>query len=128
MIPSMDVASLAEHFRALDIETLTDDLEPYGRDETMDLFAAPQLVVRPRSTPDVVEVLRVASEEAIPVTPRGGGTGKAGGCIPVRGGIVLSLDRMNKIREIDVAKPFAGVEAGVVLWTQPEECARHGLL
>jgi glycolate oxidase len=84
--------------------------------------------VRPRSTPDVVEVLRVASEEAIPVTPRGGGTGKAGGCIPVRGGIVLSLDRMNKIREIDVANRFAVVEAGVVLWTLHEECARHGLL
>ena len=86
----MDAAAVAEHLRALGIECLTEDLEPYGRDETMDLFHAPELVVRPRSTPDVQEVLRLADREGIPVTPRGGGTGKAGGCIPVAGGIVLT--------------------------------------
>lgn len=124
----MNAAGVAEHLRALGIECLTEGLEPYGRDETMDLFAAPELVVRPRSTPEVQEVLRLADREGIAVTPRGGGTGKAGGCIPVAGGIVLSLERMNRIREIDAANRFAVVEPGVVLWALHEECRKLGLL
>jgi len=124
----VNVAAVAEHLRALGIECLADGLEPYGRDETMDLFAAPELVVRPRATPEVAEVLRLAEREAIPVTPRGGGTGKAGGCIPVAGGIVLSLERMNRIKEIDASNRFAVVEPGVVLWTLHEECRKQGLL
>jgi glycolate oxidase len=123
----VNVAAVAEHLRAVGIECLTEGLDPYGRDETMDLFAAPELVVRPRSTPEVQEVLRLAGREGIPVTPRGGGTGKAGGCIPVAGGIVLSLERMNRIREIDALNRFAVVEPGVVLWTLHEECRKHGL-
>ncbi|HEX5138906.1 MAG TPA: FAD-binding oxidoreductase [Planctomycetota bacterium] len=124
----MDAAAVAEHLRALGIECLTEDLDPYGRDETMDLFHAPELVVRPRSTPEVQEVLRLANREGIPVTPRGGGTGKAGGCIPVAGGIVLTLERMNRIKEIDASNRFAIVEPGVVLWTLHEECRKLGLL
>jgi len=124
----VDVAAIAEHLSALGIECLTAELEPYGRDETMDLFSAPELVVHPRSTPEVQEVLRLADREGIPVTPRGGGTGKAGGCIPVAGGIVLSMERMDRIREIDASNRFAVVEPGVILWTLHEECRKHGLL
>jgi len=123
----MDAAAIADHLRGLEIEVLTEGLEAYGRDETMDLFAAPGLVVRPRSTPEVAEVLRLAEREGIPVTPRGGGTGKAGGCIPIRGGIVLSLERMDRIREIDAQNRYAVVEPGVVLWTLHQACAREGL-
>ncbi|MHC4547694.1 MAG: FAD-binding oxidoreductase [Planctomycetota bacterium] len=119
---------IAEHLRALGIDVLTTDLAPYGRDETMDLFAAPGIVVRPRSTPEVQEVLRLALRENVPVTPRGGGTGKAGGCIPVGGGVVLSLERMDRIKEIDARNRYAVVEPGVVLWTLHEACAEHGLL
>jgi glycolate oxidase len=124
----VDAAAVAEHLGALGIECLSDAIEPYGRDETMDIFAAPELVVRPRSTAEVQEVLRLAHREGIPVTPRGGGTGKAGGCIPVAGGIVLSMERMSRIREIDAANRFAVVEPGVVLWTLHEECRKQGLL
>jgi len=123
----MDTAAIAEHLRALDIDVLTGDLARYGRDETMDLFSAPELVVRPRNTPEVSEVLRLANRENIPVTPRGGGTGKAGGCIPVRGGLVLSLERMDRIKEIDTLNRYAVVEPGVVLWTLHEACAAQGL-
>jgi glycolate oxidase len=125
--PGVDAHAVAEHLRALGIECLTEGLEPYGHDETMDLRGAPELVVRPRSTPEVQEVLRLANGDSIPVTPRGGGTGKAGGCIPVAGGIVLSLERMNRIREIDPGNRFAVVEPGVVLWTLHEECGKAGL-
>jgi len=122
------VEAIAEHLRALDIDVLTDGIEPYGRDETMNLFSAPGIVVRPRNTAEVAEVLQVAEREGIAVTPRGGGTGKAGACIPVQGGIVLSLERMNRIKEIDRKNRYAVVEPGVVLWTLHEECAKHDLL
>ena len=123
----MDLAAVAEHLQALDIEVLTENLGPYGRDETMDLFSPAGLVVRPKSTPEVAEILRVASREGIPVTPRGGGTGKAGGCIPVEGGLVLSVERMNRIREIDALDRYAVVEPGVILWNLHEEAAKHDL-
>ncbi|MHC4956327.1 MAG: FAD-binding oxidoreductase [Planctomycetota bacterium] len=124
----MDLAAVAEHLSALEIDVLTDDLDAFGRDETMDLFSAAGIVVRPRSTPEVQEVLRLASAESIPVTPRGGGTGKAGGCIPVEGGIVLSLEKMNRIKEIDANNRYAICEPGVILATLHEECGKHDLL
>jgi glycolate oxidase len=127
-VTESDLASIADDLAALDIDVLTDNLEGYGRDETMDLYAPPGIVVRPTSTPEVVEVLRLAAREKIPVTPRGGGTGKAGAAIPVEGGIVLSLERMDRIKEIDVANRYAVVEPGVVLQTLNEQCAEHGLL
>jgi len=118
---------IAEHFRALGIDVLTEEIEEYGHDETEDLYAAPGLVVRPASTPEVVEVLQLAVRENIPVTPRGGGTGRAGACIPVKGGIVLSLERMNRIKEIDALNRYVVLEPGVVLWTLHEELAGQDL-
>ncbi|MHC4938386.1 MAG: FAD-binding oxidoreductase [Planctomycetota bacterium] len=123
----MDLAAVAEHLQSLDIEVLTEDLEPYGRDETMDLYSPAGIVVRPRSTPEVQEILRLATREKIPVTPRGGGTGKAGGCIPVEGGIVLSVERMDRVKEIDPLDRYAVVEPGVILWNLHEEAAGHDL-
>ncbi len=123
----MNLAGVAEDLKALEIDVATDDLDRYGRDETMDLFARPGLVVRPRSTAEVQETLRLAERESIPVTPRGGGTGKAGGCIPVKGGIVLSLERMNRIKEIDELNRYAVVEPGVVLWDLHRACEAKGL-
>jgi len=123
----MDLAAVAEHLRALDIDVLTEDLEPYGHDETMNLHADAGIVVRPRSTPEIQEILRVASRESIPVTPRGGGTGKAGACIPTEGGIVLSVERMNRIKEIDANNRYAVVEPGVILHTLHEECEKQNL-
>jgi len=123
-----DLAGAAEHFRGLGIEVKDGDVSAYGRDETMDLFAAPGLVVLPASVPEVQEILRLAHAESIPVTTRGGGTGKAGGCIPVAGGIVLSTERMNRIKDIDTVNRYAVVEPGVVLWTLHEECEKQGLL
>src|SRR5207245_779385 len=73
----------------------------------------PDAVVRPRSAKSVSAVLRFASRHKIPVTPRGAGYGYVGGCVPVRGGIVLSLERMNRIKEINAADFVAVVEAGV---------------
>src|SRR5437016_3346668 len=78
-------------------------------------FAAhePEVVVFARSTKDVSKLLQFASREEIPVTARGGGFGYVGGCVPARGGIALSLMRMNRIREISVADAVAIVEPGM---------------
>src|SRR5437763_4138038 len=78
-------------------------------------FAAhqPDVVVFARSADDVSKLLRFASREKIPVTARGGGFGYVGGCVPVQGGVTLSLMRMNRIKEINFADAIAIVEPGV---------------
>jgi glycolate oxidase len=78
-------------------------------------FAAnpPEVVVFANTTDDVSKLLHFASRERIPVTPRGGGFGYVGGCVPAHGGIVLSLERMNHIKEINFADAVAIVEPGV---------------
>ncbi len=73
----------------------------------------PEAVALPRSTKSVSAILRFASRHKIPVTARGGGYGYVGGCVPVRGGIVLSLERMKKILEINAADFVAVVQPGV---------------
>jgi glycolate oxidase len=74
----------------------------------------PDAVALPRSTKSVATILRFANENKIPVTARGGGHGYVGGCVPVRGGIVLSLERMNRILEIN-AKDFVAVVQPAVI-------------
>jgi glycolate oxidase subunit GlcD len=78
-------------------------------------FAAhrPDAVALPRSAKSVATVLHFANQHKIPVTARGGGYGYVGGCVPVRGGIVLSLERMNRIKEINAADFVAVVQPGV---------------
>src|SRR6476659_9090894 len=73
----------------------------------------PEAVVFARSTADVSKLLQFASREKVPVTARGGGFGYVGGCVPVSGGIVLSLMRMNRVKEINFIDAVAIVEPGV---------------
>ena len=75
---------------------------------------APEVVVFAESTEQVSKLLRFASEKRIPVTARGAGYGYVGGCVPMRGGIALSLARMNRIKEINFADAIAIVEPGVI--------------
>ena len=74
----------------------------------------PEVVVFAESTDDVVAVMRLASARGLPVTARGAGVGYVGGCVPVRGGIALSLARLNRIREINLPDGVAVVEPGVI--------------
>src|SRR5450432_3785930 len=82
-------------------------------------FAAhqPDAVALPRSTKSVTAILRFANQNKIPVTARGGGYGYVGGCVPVRGGIVLSLERMKRVLEIN-AKDFVAVVQPAVITEQ----------
>src|SRR4026207_534388 len=73
----------------------------------------PEVVVFAKSTADISRLLQFASREKVPVTARGGGFGYVGGCVPARGGIALSLMRMNRIEEINFTDAVAIVEPGV---------------
>src|SRR5919199_1034238 len=77
----------------------------------------PDVVVFPTSTEQVAEVVKVCNELDVPFLPRGAGTSLAGGCLPVGGGVVISLARMKRILEVDCRNRFAVVEPGVInLW------------
>ena len=89
-------------------------IEPYTHDETPELTGWPDVVVKAASAEEVSAILKLANELRIPVTPRGGGQGLSGGAVPVCGGIVLSLERMNRILEIDHGNLMATVEPGVI--------------
>ena len=77
--------------------------------------AKSKAVVRPQSTQEVCSIARIAYDASIPMVPQGGNTGLVGGQIPVCGEIVLSLQRMNRIREIDTTTNLITCEAGVIL-------------
>lgn len=89
----------------------------YSHDEFPDtqIYQLPLTVVKPVSTQQVSAILKWANKEKVPVTPRGGGTGLCGGCIPAPGGIVLAMESMNNIIEIDGENRMAVVEPGVRL-------------
>ncbi len=89
-------------------------LEKYGRDETEDLLYKPTVVLRPRTAQEISSILKICNRENIPVTPRGAGTGLSGGALPIYGGVCLSMERFNKILEIDERNLQATVEPGVI--------------
>src|ERR1041385_3013549 len=87
----------------------------------------PEAVALPRNTEAVATILRFANQNKIPVTARGAGHGYVGGCVPVRGGIVLSLAQMDHIKEINAADFVAVVEPGVRTQRLQDEVEKKGL-
>ncbi|MBI4704180.1 MAG: FAD-binding protein [Deltaproteobacteria bacterium] len=87
----------------------------HAGDESEQEPVAPDVVVLAASAEDVVRTFAVAARHGVPVTPRAGGSGKSGGCVPVCGGIVLSCLGMKAVKEIDRAEGLAVVEPGIVL-------------
>ncbi|MFC2013642.1 FAD-binding oxidoreductase [Chloroflexota bacterium] len=105
-----------------------DERENYSRDEAPKLeLVLPEVMVKPGDTGSVVRILKLANERKIPVTPRGGGTDLSGGAVLIFGGIVLSLERMNRILEIDKDNFVASVEPGVTLADLYQAVEEHGL-
>jgi len=91
-----------------------EDMEPYSHDEVVGLRADPEVVVKVTSTEQVSQIFKLAQHDRIPVTPRGAGMGLSGGAVPVCGGIILSLEKMNRILEIDKENLMVTVEPGVI--------------
>jgi glycolate oxidase len=89
-------------------------LRQHGSDETEDYCFPPDLVVKPGTTEEVCRIMRLCDQHGIVVTPRGAGTGLSGGALPTQGGIVLAMERFNKIINIDTLNLQAIVEPGVI--------------
>lgn len=110
------------------ISTNKSEMEAYSNDEApLAQRRLPEVVVRPVDVASISRLLSFANEKRIPVTPRGAGTGVSGGCIPIYGGIVLSMERMNRILQIDKDNFTAVVEPGVTLSELREQVESQGL-
>lgn len=88
----------------------------------------PDLVLYPLSTEEVSAAMKVAHREEFPVTPRGSGTNLAGETVPIRGGLVLAMSRMDKILQIDGDNRVARVQPGVINFDFQQEVEKHGLM
>src|SRR5919106_1775875 len=87
----------------------------------------PDLAVLPTSTEEVAGVVRIANDLRVPVVPRDGGTGLTDGAVPLHGGIVVDVKRMNAIKELDLANRTVTVGTGINMLKLNEQLARHGL-
>ncbi|HWI58918.1 MAG TPA: FAD-binding protein, partial [Bacillota bacterium] len=126
MTPSTSLTQLKKLLPADELSFDPAVLEAHAGDKW---FAShkPEAVALPRSTGSVAALLRFANRHQIPVTPRGAGHGYVGGCVPVRGGIVLSLARMDRIKEINAADFVAVVEPGVNTKQLQDTVEKQGL-
>ncbi|MDD4369547.1 MAG: FAD-binding oxidoreductase [Anaerostipes sp.] len=107
-----------------------EDINPdYSKDE-MPIYGTkmPDLAVQPRSTEEVAAVMKICYENNIPVTPRGAGTGLAGGAVPLCGGVLIDTSKMNKIISYDLENFVVNIEAGVLLNDLAEDCLGQGML
>jgi len=121
------IAHLSDIVGTANVLTDAETRQLYGKDETEDLSFLPEAVVKPATTQHVSLILRLANQHGVPVTPRGGGTGLSGGALPVFGGIVLSMEKFNRIIEIDTNNYQAVVEPGVITQKFQEEVEALGL-
>ena len=126
----MNIAGLLE--RELGAEAIIgpghEQLDDYGRDESpLPEFYPPECAVLVESTEQAAIVLRLCLEHRVPVTPRGAGSGMCGGALPIAGGVVLSTERMKRIKEIDAADLVAVVEPGVVTGVLQTEVEAQGM-
>ena len=114
---------VGENFIFTDEETRIN----YGHDETEDYNFPPNVVVKPKTTQEVSEIMKIANENEIPVVPIGGRTGLSGGALSIHGGIGLSMERFNKILEIDEKNYQVTTEPGVITQVLKDSLAEQGL-
>ena len=105
-------------------------MEPYSHDEVTDpkYVKMPEVVVFPENAQEIAAIVTLANREMIPVVPRGAGTGLASGAVPFKGGIVVSVERLNKILEIDTETMFMVVEPGVTTAEVQKAANERGFL
>jgi len=124
-IPSHLISELSNIVGEAHCTTRPEDLHCYSYDGTAKPHL-PDAVVFPENREQIGQIMKLASTYAIPVIPRGAGTGMTGGIVPLYGGVVLPLTRMNRIIEIDTDNQIAIVEPGVVTGDLQNAVRRHG--
>ena len=122
------IAKIEEIVGADFVFTDSENMNKYSHDETEDLRFIPEVIVKPNTVNEIAELLKLCNENQICVTPRGGGTGLCGGALPIHGGVLLSLEKLNKILEIDERNLQATVEPGVITEVFMNAVAEIGLL
>src|SRR5690606_22860282 len=105
-----------------------EDLARFAHDETEDLHFFPEVVSLPETADEVSALVKICSNYLIPITPRGAGTGLSGGALPVHGGLVICMERMNRLMEIDQRNLQARVGPGVITEELINAVAELGLL
>jgi len=121
------IAELERRLGASKVLTARDACEAYASDDSDVHGKSPDAVVVAASADDVRATLEIAQQHEVPVTPRAAGTGRTGGAVPVRGGIVLATHALARIKEIDRANLVAVVEPGVVTGELHAAVEREGL-
>jgi glycolate oxidase len=126
---SLDNHHLTELLNLCKGEGFTSDeaLDKYGQDQTEDLIFRPAVVLRPSETKEVADILRYCYAHQIPVTPSGARTGLSGGALPVHGGVLLSMERFNRILHIDENNLQVTTEPGVITEVLQQAVADRGL-
>jgi glycolate oxidase len=119
-------ADLKKIFGEMNVLSTFEERYCYSYDATNTCFM-PDAVVIPQNTEQVVELMKYASANRIPIVSRGAGSGYTGGSLPVKGGIVVSFEQMNKILEVNKEKMYAVVESGVVTQNFFDEMDKIGL-
>jgi glycolate oxidase len=109
------------------ISSEQEQLERYGQDETEDLIFLAEVVIKPQTVEQVAAIARLCHENKIPLTTRGAGTGLSGGALPIKGGVLLSMEKFNRILSMDERNLQATVEPGVINYTFQEEVKKLGL-
>ena len=111
-------STIIEQFKAIVgaqfLLTDAESIHKYGKDETENLFYAPEVIVKPRTPQEISALLKICNQHLIPVTPRGAGTGLTGGALPNYGGLVISMERFNTILKIDERNLQVTTEPGVI--------------
>ena len=103
--------------------------EDYMKDE-MPIYGThmPDLAVVAQSTEDVAAIVKICNENKIPVTPRGAGTGLVGAAVPVAGGVLIDMSKMNRILSYDLDNMVVTIEPGVLLQDLANDCSNQGLM
>ena len=104
-----------------------EQLEKYGQDETEDLIFFAEVILKPSSVKEISQIAKICNEHIIPLTVRGAGTGLSGGALPIKGGVLLSMEKFNKIIKIDERNLQATVEPGVINYEFQEAVKQVGL-
>lgn len=105
----------------------SENLEKYAHDETEDLRYSPEIVVKPGTPEEIADILKLANQHHFPVTPMGARTGLSGGALPIFGGIALSMERFNRILEIDERNLQVTTEPGVITEVLQNAVIERGL-
>ena len=104
-----------------------DILFEYGHDETEDLNFPPAIVLKPTTVEEIASIMRYCHEHEIPVTPAGARTGLSGGALPIHGGVLLSMEKFNRILEIDEKNHQVTTEPGVITQVLQNAVREKGL-